>query len=78
MVGMMFYFREEEMFDIDNVATYYFYNMFGINAEVRLYRRVWLIVGYRNKIVAGLSCQDLTGRIFWSNMGFVGVNVELF
>lgn len=78
IVGLAFYFRQEELFDADNVATYYFYNMFRINAEVKLYKRIWLTAGYQNKIIAGLSCQNLTGRIFWSNMGFLGVNVELF
>jgi hypothetical protein len=78
MVGLAFYFRQDEAFDLDNVATYYFYNMFRCSCEVKLYKRIWLAAGYQNKIIAGLSCQNLTGRIFWSNMGFLGVNVELF
>lgn len=78
MVGLAFYFRQEELFDIDNLAMYYFYNMVRITAEIKLYKRIWLVAGYQNKIMAGLSCQNLTGRIFWSNMGFAGVNVEIF
>lgn len=78
VVGAEFHFRQGELFDIDNIATYYFYNMFAINAEMKICRRMWLLVGYKNKIIAGLSCNDLTGRIFWSNVGFAGVNIELF
>lgn len=78
MVGTEFYFRQDELFDTDNIAAYYFYNMFAVNAEVKLYKRIWFLVGYKNKIIAGLSCQNLTGRIFWSNIGFARVNVELF
>lgn len=78
MVGTEFYFRQDELFDTDNIAAYYFYNMLSASAQVKLYKRVWLSVGYKNKIIAGLSCQNLTGRIFWSNTGYLGVNIELF
>lgn len=78
MIGTEFFFRQEKIFDIDNIGTYYFYNMFAANAQVKVYKRIWFLVGYKNKIIAGLSCNDLTGRIFWSNIGFVGVNIELF
>lgn len=78
MVGTEFNFREEELFDIDNIAAYYFYNIFAVNVEIKVYRRIWFLAGYKNRIIAGLSCNDLTGRIFWSNTGFMGVNIELF
>ena len=78
MVGTEFYFRQYEIFDVDNIAAYYFYNMLSASVQVKLYKDVWLLAGYKNKIIAGLSCQNLTGRIFWSNTGFLGVNIELF